>query len=237
MKIDDEKNIDICFGRCKIAKNKKVSIEYPVRLIGGVINCNLKIRAYSYLRQAQIRSLRSIGRFCSIAPNLRVGDGEHSLTYLSTHPFQYNGNDFSFAQEYKKYLELSPVIESPVQKKSGVIGHDVWIGANVTIMRGVTIGHGAVIGAGAVVTRDVKPYEIVGGVPAKTIRYRFEPELIKRLLKLKWWQYSLESLAGIPFYDPVKALDELERRSIASELVVRPDAMFAYLNGIVTKIS
>ncbi|MGH8817844.1 MAG: CatB-related O-acetyltransferase [Achromobacter pestifer] len=93
-----------------------------------------------------------------------------------------------------------------------VIGNDVWIGANVVIRSGVTVGDGAVCAAGAVVTRDVQPYSIVGGVPARPIRKRFDDETVNRLLAMRWWRYDATDLAGLPFHDVHAALDELERR-------------------------
>ncbi|MGB2221188.1 MAG: CatB-related O-acetyltransferase [Neptunomonas phycophila] len=221
---------DFCFRRCKIGKNKKVTLEYPARLLGTAINCSMKIGAYTYIRQGDIRSLRRIGRFCSIGPGLRVGDGMHPLAYLSTHPFQYNGNDFSFSDEYDEYLSLKKTVDSPKQKKPGIIGDDVWIGANVTIMRGVNIGTGAVIGSGAVVTRDVEPYEIVGGIPAKHIRFRFSNSLITDLLEAEWWQYTLPSIAGVPFDDPEKALEELNERRLNGKLILRESKCLIYCN-------
>lgn len=97
-----------------------------------------------------------------------------------------------------------------IAKRGTQIGHDVWIGANVTILRGLTIGHGAVIAAGAVVTDDVGPYEIVGGLPAKRIRKRFDEETIARLLEVACWNLDYERLAGTPFDDIAAALDHLE---------------------------
>lgn len=90
------------------------------------------------------------------------------------------------------------------------IGNDVWIGANAVILPGVTVGDGAVIAAGAVVTKDVKPYSIVGGVPAKLIKYRFEPWQIELLLKLKWWDWPLEKIKEniTLFQNPKKFFEE-----------------------------
>lgn len=104
-------------------------------------------------------------------------------------------------------------------KTAPVIGHDVWIGAKATILRGVKIGHGAVIAAGAVVNKDVEPYSIVGGIPAKHIRYRFDEATRKRLLALKWWNYDCVSFSGVDFSDIESALTELESRKLAGTLI------------------
>ena len=117
-----------------------------------------------------------IGKFCSIAPNVNIGPIEHPLKYSSTYPM----STFGFLPE-QEYL--------PVK-----IGNDVWIGINAVILKGVTIGDGAVIASGAVVTKDVLPYTIVGGVPAKIIRFRFSEEIISELLRIKWWNWNTEKI-------------------------------------------
>ncbi|MFC0471060.1 CatB-related O-acetyltransferase [Halalkalibacter kiskunsagensis] len=190
-----------------LSENCRIVIEPPVRLLDTVVR-NANIGAYTFLRGGYIQNVKSIGRFCSIAKGLTIGLGEHPLSYLSTHPFQYS-SVFPFWEEAKNFQET---VEPEQMKSNPVIGNDVWIGTNVTILRGVTIGDGAVIAAGAVVHKDVKPYEIVGGVPAKHIRYRFDEQTIEKLLELQWWNYTLESLEGIEFNNIETAIKQLEER-------------------------
>jgi hypothetical protein len=98
------------------------------------------------------------------------------------------------------------------------IGNDVWSGHNVTVLGGVTVGDGAILAAGAVVSRDVPPYALVGGVPAKVIRYRFPEKIIERLLAVRWWDFPFIRLSGLAFDDIERCLDQLEE--IRAELGV-----------------
>lgn len=126
-----------------------------------------------------------IGNFTSISWGVTIGPEEHDYTRVTNHSFLYSTKSFQLVDK-KQY--------SPFEKKC-VIGHDVWIGCNSTILRGVSIGHGAVIGANSLVNKDVPPYAIVVGSPAKMIRFRFEDNIIEGLLKTKWWDLPLEIIS------------------------------------------
>ena len=129
--------------------------------------------------------IAEIGAFTSIATNVNISLGNHPTDRVSTHPFFY-------LQEFG-FRDTSLPAVAPKNEKT-TIGHDVWIGRDVTLMTNVTLGHGAVIAAGAVVTKDVPPYAIVGGVPAKIIRYRFDEKTIAKLLESQWWSWPDEKL-------------------------------------------
>lgn len=131
-----------------------------------------------------------IGKFCSIACGAKFlfNSANHSLTSLSTYPFPI------FFEEWG--LERAQVTRAWDHKGDIVIGNDVWIGYEAVILAGVTIGDGAIIGTRAVVTKDVPPYTIVGGVPAKPIRKRFPDDIIAALLALRWWNWPEERIAG-----------------------------------------
>jgi len=129
-----------------------------------------------------------IGRFCSIGQNVKNSLGIHPTNYISTHPAFFSTKKqaaFTFVNENKfeehKYADND-------KKYLVIFGNDVWIGNNVILMDGIRIGDGAIVGTGAIVTKDVEPYAIVGGVPAKLIRRRFDCETINILLKFKWWE-------------------------------------------------
>ncbi len=125
-----------------------------------------------------------IGKFCMIASGATfIMNGANHLTdALSTYPFAIFGGDWAGAMEGRTYP----------QKGDLVIGNDVWIGYNATIMAGVTIGDGAIIATNATVVKDVPPYAVVGGNPARVIRYRFSEEVINELLELRWWDQDIE---------------------------------------------
>lgn len=145
-----------------------------------------------------------IGAFCSIANGVVIGGGEHPINWVSTSPVFYSGRD-SVKAKFSEY-ERNPA-------KRTIIGNDVWIGRNAILKQGVSIGHGAIVGMGSIVTRDVQPYSIVGGNPAKLIRYRFDQTMIEELLNSKWWDLDdsyLMKLAHL-IKEPNEFIEELKK--------------------------
>lgn len=144
-----------------------------------------KMGAMSYIGDYTVVINSIIGKFTSISWGVTIGPEEHDFNRVTNHSFLYSTKSFQLVKE-KMY---SPFV------KECVIGNDVWIGCNSTILRGVTIGDGAVIGANSLVNKDVPPYAVVVGSPAKIIKYRFSKEIIQALLKIKWWDYPLEIIS------------------------------------------
>lgn len=171
-----------------------VTFHYPVSIKNSQIGYRCIVYAnstiimsilddYSYIGGNSIIQYAKIGKFCSIGPEVRIGLGKHPIHLKSTHP--------GFYVTDSSYYGITPEYHNPEPEYEKItIGNDVWIGCRAMILDGVTIGDGAIIAAGAVVTKDVPPYAIVGGVPARIIKYRFKPEKIRELLESEWWSDS-----------------------------------------------
>ena len=145
----------------------------------------------SYVHKNSVLKNVKVGRFCAIGENVNIRLFEHPTDMVSISPCFYRKKHTLKTFVNENYYED---LKSDNGGYSVVIGNDVWIGQGVSVRSGVTIGDGAVIGTGAVVTKDVEPYAIVGGVPAKVIRYRFSKEQIEALLQIKWWDKELDWL-------------------------------------------
>jgi acetyltransferase-like isoleucine patch superfamily enzyme len=147
---------------------------------------NVEIAGFSYVGESSKVQNARIGKFCSIAPEVRIGLGRHPTHFVSSYPGFYSPKasatiNFGATHEFQEYLPVT-------------IGNDVYIGSRSLIMDGIEIGDGAVVAAGAVVTKDVPPYAIVGGVPAKVLKYRFQQDTVSKLLKMKWWEWEEKTL-------------------------------------------
>lgn len=163
----------------KTISNLLYFIRYRHNIIGAV-----HIGDHSYIGNfSQLNAIKgttiNIGKFCSIASRVTILTANHDYKNVSTYPFDRN----------PKISEYQCRISNNVD-----IGNDVWIGINAIILPGVTINDGAIIAAGAIVTKDVPPYAIVGGAPAKIIKYRFEQSTIDKLLYIKWWDYPIDHI-------------------------------------------
>lgn len=167
--------------------------------------------AYSYCVSGFICST-SIGRYCSFGENVQIGRQNHPINWLSTSPFLYRKTSFvTNAKSNSSYnLDTHPkYTNSPTNLRRVNIGNDVWIGQSAIINCGVQVNTGAIIASGSVVTKDVPPYAIVGGNPAKVIKYRFSQDIIDILLKSEWWTYPPKILTQLDVNKPEDIIESL----------------------------
>lgn len=171
-----------------------------------VILREVTVGDHSYFERHAEGIYATIGKFCSIAANTRINALEHPLERVTTHKITYRPN------EYFRYLGVDQAFRARRRAKSVTIGHDVWIGHGAVILPGLTIGNGAVVGANAVVTKDVAPYTIVAGLPAKPLRPRFPAAIAARLEALAWWDWPRERLfEAVPDMQALEIADFLAK--------------------------
>ncbi|MEO7223333.1 MAG: CatB-related O-acetyltransferase [Devosia sp.] len=196
----------------------EVTFEPPVRLFPGVSIRNSTLGAYTYIANNTRLQTVTCGRYCSLADDIAASPGAHPAHWLGTSATFYEDVfDQGLAPPDMDFERYPPI----------AIGNDVWIGSRVTIMGGVTIGDGAIVATGAVVTKDVEPYTIVGGVPAKTIRKRFDDALIEELLAFKWWRFDIgaarKSGLTVNWKQPERAPGALREAEAARNLPLFPN--------------
>jgi phosphonate metabolism protein (transferase hexapeptide repeat family) len=169
-----------------------------------VILREVAVGDFSYFERHAEAIYTTIGKFCSIAANTRINALEHPIERVTSHKVSYRPNEFF------RYLGVDAAFRERRRAKQVSIGNDVWIGHGAVVLPGVSIGNGAVVGANAVVTKDVAPFEIVAGVPAKRLRPRFDDTVCRRIAALAWWDWPLERL--------VKAIPDMQTLPIEAFL-------------------
>lgn len=176
----------------------------------GVQDSVCSIGAFSYTSGTRFDFGVKVGRYCSIAENSKIMGAEHFSDWISTSPVFYDN-------EYHDQ-DTSQITHQKRQARKVNIGNDVWIGADVVFKPNITIGDGAIIASNSVVTKDVPPYAIVGGVPARVIRYRFNDDLIKAMQSIEWWKYHKKDLKGLVANNPITFIENLEKRISNNEI-------------------
>ena len=182
---------------------------------GNAIVTDSTIGRGTYINDGSVIAHTKIGRFCCLADHVCVVLGQHPIeTFVTAHPAFYYDTTSQLGYSFHKGAPLFQCFRYPDGSKNFqvIIGNDVWIGSHVLILGGVRIGDGAIIAAGSVVTKDVDPYTVVGGVPAKMIKNRFTEEQSRRLLALKWWNKPIDDISAnyLSFKDIDQYLSENE---------------------------
>ena len=206
----------------QLRPSSSILLEAPIvmdRLPGLFVSCG----RHTQISTCEFGMVNSIGSFSTIANDVIIGKAEHPTSFVSVHNLFYADRaPTGFGRKDQAFLRNNHAAIVDAGRKHNVrnrthvrIGDDVFIGSRAIISRGVTIGTGAIVGAGAVVTKDVEPYTIVAGVPARPIRKRFSDEAIAKLLAASWWQRDFSLLRGIDLGDGEAAADEMTRRLAA----------------------
>ncbi len=201
---------------------ESLQYEASIRLSSTVLIGVCRIGAFTYIGGGSEIRRASIGRFCSIAANVAIGPAEHPVDWLSSHPFVFNGyrhfdsddNWTSFINSSLKFRGNSAITQ---------VGNDVWIGRNAIIRQGIKVGDGAIIAAGSFVNQDVPDYSIIGGIPARLIRYRFDSEVIHSLKSLQWWNFKLHADKNLIDFSDVKKSIDLIRTLILKKQIEKFD--------------
>lgn len=205
----------------RLAVNGQARIESYCEILGGTVLPH-GFGAFSYTMGPLEPHVR-VGRYCSLARYIQWMDTDHPMDWASSSPAFYDSGlavsaRFRQARNMKAALPKLPKVDRTV-----TVGNDVWIGDGAMVAPGVTIGDGAVIGARSLVLKDVPPYAVMVGHPARVLRYRFPEALVGRFLALKWWRFGPDVLQDLGMDQPERFLDRLEARIAAGEARALPD--------------
>jgi acetyltransferase-like isoleucine patch superfamily enzyme len=184
--------------RSNIAGNLTVEIDSCINVCD--VGRYFGLGCFSYVAHSKI------GRYCTFGSRVSIGAFSHPTDWLSIHEFQYRDTIDIYGDSI-----LDGGVNIAPRSAATNIGSDVWIGDNACVRAGMSLGHGSIVGLGAVVVSDVPPYAIVGGNPARVLRYRFDSEVVDALLRLSWWELDMMYLKGIDFSDVHKAISSIER--------------------------
>jgi len=196
-----------------------IRLESNAKIVRSKLGGNNTLGYYSCLNRTQVGRYSGfgsfsylvdteVGRYATIGSRVSVGGFNHPVNWLSVHEFQYR--DTSRIYGANVYTAADSV-HQPHSLDTN-LGDDVWVGDNVVILRGVKVSTGVIVGAGSVVTKDIEPYMIAVGNPARVLRPRFEPSVVKRLLELRWWELELHQLRDLNYSKVDDALNTIEDR-------------------------
>lgn len=198
------------YWRMNSCRTINSTIDKTAKLYGNYALTSVTVGYSSYISNNAHISNTTIGKFCSIGPNIVSGWGIHPTNGISTHPAFYSSK--------KKSAFTLCDVDRVEEHRPIVVGNDVFIGANVTILDGITIGDGAVIGAGAVVSKDIPAYAVAVGCPIQIISYRFPPEIVDELLKTRWWDYDKPALRNVEkhFFNVNDFIEQMNQHTVQS---------------------
>jgi acetyltransferase-like isoleucine patch superfamily enzyme len=195
--------------------------ELPCSLKRTEIGPHVRVGAFSYMVSGYLFATK-IGRYCSIGEDVQIGRQNHPIDWVSTSPYFYlKGEEIQPIEKamIRRLVRNTPYSGDvqPTKLQKTIIGNDVWIGHGAILKAGISVGDGAIIAAGAVVTKDVEPYSIVGGNPAKFIRYRIDQSLIEPLMKIQWWDYTPKQLEKFSMHDIANFILEFNQSNISKK--------------------
>jgi len=208
--LSNKKETDITFNeQVKLAPFAKImNSSLSGNLFLGLSSCINRSDLGRYVGVSYFSYLADTctGNYCTFGSRISVGAFSHPTNFLTVHEVGYRNTVESYgetmlASDSPGYLEARSVKTE--------IGNDVWVGDNSVILKGVKIGNGAIVAAGSIVTKDVAPYSIVGGNPARIIRMRFSDDIVEKIQATKWWEHSMKELEGVPFENIDLSLDIL----------------------------